>query len=306
MISSQTTTLAKIAPGPELEVAASAGLNTLIPVMSRGQQVGGELDAPHRAVDGPREGLGQHRLADARARPRGAGGPRRAGRSARCSTTSGLPSMTVLTAWAIAPAVRATSATCLSVGSPGSGDGSPGAGADPAGWTSAAGAARADAPGLLVHPRPDRRAPPRSPVLVGRCRSGAPRHLPTVLQVAPRLVSSVGAPVPASSTATYVEPRPAANRAGPLCPPHAWVGDHVHGTMPAAHDNARAARDGSGPTARAGTGPGRTGCRAPAGRTWGHRMTPIRPVGARPPHSAPPALTCAVVATWASCGRYLD
>lgn len=31
----------------------------------RGQQVGGELDAPHRAVDGPRQRLGQHGLAHA-------------------------------------------------------------------------------------------------------------------------------------------------------------------------------------------------------------------------------------------------
>ena len=51
-------------PGLELELAPFLVVGVDPGDVAR-QQVGRELNAPHRAVDGPGEGLGEHRLADA-------------------------------------------------------------------------------------------------------------------------------------------------------------------------------------------------------------------------------------------------
>ena len=93
LISSASTMLAKIGPGPELERARVSLVEDAHAGHVAGQQVGRELDAPDRAVDAAGQRLGQHGLAHARARPRSAGGPRRAARSRDSRTASGLPAM---------------------------------------------------------------------------------------------------------------------------------------------------------------------------------------------------------------------
>ena len=62
-----------------------------------GQQVRRELDPAERAVDRAGDGLGEHRLAHARARPRSAGGPRRSGATSASRISACLPRTTCST-----------------------------------------------------------------------------------------------------------------------------------------------------------------------------------------------------------------
>ena len=64
LISSASTMFANTAPGLELEVAALLVVDVDAGDVG-GQQVRRELDAAEGAVDGPRDRLGEHRLADA-------------------------------------------------------------------------------------------------------------------------------------------------------------------------------------------------------------------------------------------------
>ena len=82
--SSKTTALAKIGPTLERLVAEPvAGDQAADDVL--GRQVARALDARVVAADGARDDAGERRLADARARPRSAGGRRRAGRRSRAA-----------------------------------------------------------------------------------------------------------------------------------------------------------------------------------------------------------------------------
>ena len=96
LISSPEHDVGEHRAGAELEVAALLVEHVHAGDVG-GQHVGRELDAAERAVDRAGHRLGEHRLADARARPRSAGGLRRPaqpgpggsgracrGRSARC------------------------------------------------------------------------------------------------------------------------------------------------------------------------------------------------------------------------------